>query len=343
MAQASTIPFRAAAARHRFSQVYVRPIVIGAPIDIDLNRVGYLCALKCHIYGTVTVGTAGTVTDGDAGNNYFPNISISSPQGDSPHAYSLRSLIDYNYRLHPGTSPLSDPSYAGINFGSATMQNVDMRFEIPVTLNDNLNFDTGMLMRQVSNNNFKLHLQAFTQADLIGAGSAAISASNLTIEIEELFYEAVNPAVVTPPDFHTIVRLREYAWNNLSTGDNFETYQPGPTLLDAIMRVQGNSVGDTANVNRIRLYANKQTNIDDRTGADIRSENYQHLGKAMRAGVFHLDYFDDVGIVNQSKGRDFLNTNDAAQLDFVFNLASGFNTTNSKIVALFRELVTLGV
>lgn len=342
---AAALPvFRAAATRHRYSQVYVVPVVLGSPISIDLNRVGYLSELRYHLFGTVTVSAAAAASDPDATSNYFPSIVIRSPQGDTPHSFSMRSILDWNYRLFPGVSPFTDPNFANFNPNATGAQAVDIRFIQSLSLNDNMNFETGMLMRQVSNNNFQLGLTVAQAGDLVGTGGSAISGTSLTLEIEEVYYEAVNPAVVTPPDFHTVVRLREYPWNNMASGgDNYNPYQPGPTVLDAMMRVMSNGVGDHADVARIKLYANKQTYIDNRTGDDIRAENYRHLGKALRAGVFHLDYFDDRGIVNQTSARDFLNTNDAAQLDFVLQTKSTFNATNSSMVALFRELVTLGV
>ncbi len=337
-----TIPFRAAAARHRISQVYTRPFVLGGIATIDLNRIGYLSELRININGTVTVaGTAAAASNPDATINYFPSIQIRSPQGDAPDSFSAKSLFDWNYRLFKVVSPASDPSFNNYNPTTLGAQPVNINYVLPLSLNDNLSFDTGMIMRNTPNNIFQLQLRFAASGDLQGTSTAIISATNLNVTVEEIYYDAVNPAVVIAPDFSTVVRLRESVYQNLAIGNNYIPYIPGPVLLEAMHIVNCNGVGDNVDVSRFQLVLNRTTYMDDRTSADIRAENYRVYAKAFRAGIHFFDYFDDSGEANVTRARDFINTQDASQVEFILNLAATANTANSNVTTMYRELVTL--
>jgi hypothetical protein len=358
-------PFRAAAARHR-NLAYTRPWPgMGQPLFQTLNRQGYLAALRFNLNLTVVptvVAAGGDVPDADTLNNFFPLIALKSPQGDYLWSASMRSFLDFNYRLRYGIKPVSDtitsgdidPTYVAINPASAASQVTNINFEIPISLNWGLNFETGLLMRQLANNDFTLQLNAANFTDL-ATGPAVGTAAHIffgapaitgNIFIEEEWYEAVNPNVVMPPDFHAIIKLRDQLYGGLvAGGDNVIPYATGPTLLDIISRVTSNNAADAtaSDVNYIKVVANKQTEIENRRGADIRRDNFLQLGKAMRLGIYHLDFFDDSDICNQTRARDFINSNMASQLDQVVNLVAAFNVTSSSVISFFRELVTLGV
>lgn len=358
-------PFRAAAARHKNGNAYTRAWTTGQPIYITLNRQGYLNRMFLNAALVVTVGTVDAGTDlPDYGtlNNFFPTIAIKSPQGDYIHSYSSRSLLNFNHRLHPATVPvtikgitntgITDPTFAGINVASATAQNININYEIPIGLNDGLNFDTGMLMRQVANNDFTLQLNCANFTDLYGLSATAGTVGHFTITsitgsifIEEEWYEAVNPQLVIPPDFHSIVKLRDQQFGPLVLGDNYIPYSLGPTLLDNLLMINTNNGADSsngANFNTIKMLVNKQVEIENRRGVDVRRDNFYHLIKALQPGVFHLDFFDDSDEVNVTRARDFINSNLASQLDTVINIATGTTLNNPVVVSMYRELVTLG-
>jgi hypothetical protein len=196
-------------------------------------------------------------------------------------------------------------------------------------------------MRNTPNNIFQLQLRFAASSDLQGTSTATIGAANLMVTIEEIYYDAVNPAVVIAPDFSTVVRLRESTFQNLAIGNNYIPYIPGPVLLEAMHIVNCNGVGDNVDVGRLQLLLNRTTYMDDRTSADIRAENYRNYAKAFRAGIHFFDYFDDCGECNVTRARDFISTQDASQVEFVLNLLGTANTANSNVVSMYRELVTL--
>lgn len=366
MATQALPTFRQAAARHKNGNAYQKSYVAGQPIYTPLNRQGYLNRMWLNFNGTVTVGTAATAGDiPDTGSliNFFPFISIKSPQGDYIHSYTARSLWEFQHRLHPATLPgaingqttagVIDPTFVGINPASASAQAVNVNYEIPIGLNDGLNFDTGMLMRQVANNDFVLQLTCAQPSDLYGpantlSGTAShftITSITGTIYIEEEWYEAVDPRQVQAPDFHSIIKIRDQVYAPLVIGDNYVPYSLGPTLLDAMHRVVLNLQGDTSGgtaLNYIKMLVNKQVEIENRRGADVRRDNFYHLIKSLPNGVFHLDFFDDSNEVNVTRARDFINSNLASQLDTVFNIASGTTLSSPYVSTTYRELVTLG-
>jgi len=365
---ATALPsFRQAAARHKNGNAYQRAFTPGAPLYIPLNRQGYLNRLWVNYNGLVTVGTvgvAGDVPDTASLINFFPLMAIKSPQGDYIHSYTSRSLFEFNFRLHPAVVPgailgqtpvagIVDPTFTGINTASATAQAVNINFEMPIGLNDGLNFDTGMLMRQVANNDFTLQLTCAGFTDLYGpnntlSGTAThftITAITGTVFIEEEWYEAVDPRMVAAPDFHSIIKLRDQIQSPLVIGDNYIPYSLGPTLLDMVHRVILNNQGDTTNgvaLNYLKVLVNKQVEIENRRGADVRRDNFYHLMKLLPNGVFHLDFFDDSNEVNVTRARDFINSNLASQLDTVINVSAGTTLVNAQVSTTYRELVTLG-
>ncbi len=359
--------FRQAAAKHKNGNAYTRTYVPGQPIYIPLNRQGYLNRLWVNFSGIVTVTTAavaGDVPDVASLINFFPIMAIKSPQGDYIHTYSARSLMEFNFRLHfgvvpsganglPGTAGIADPAFVGINTASATAQPVNLNWEMPIGLNDGLNFDVGMLMRQIANNDFTLQLSCAQATDLYGpantlsgtTGHFTISTITGTVYIEEEWYEAVDPRLVQPPDFHSIIKLRDQQTAPLVIGDNYIAYSLGPTLLDMVHRVVLNQQADTTNgvaLNYIKVLVNKQIEVENRRGPDVRRDNFYHLGKQLPNGVFHLDFFDDGGETNITRARDFVNSNLASQLDTVINVASGTALASPYVNSFYRELVTLG-
>jgi hypothetical protein len=340
------VPFRVAAARHRKSLQYtISPWVNSQRITIPLINVGYLAELQLYFALTQTIVT-GTVTDAaQANSNYFPFVGLRSPQGEYIWTSNSRDFFDFQYRLERSVTPSTDPSYAAPNYGSSSAQAVTFRLRIPVSLNDGQNFDFGLIMRQISNNQFFLDVQfANGGSDLVGAGSAVISSITGSVVVEEIYYDAVQAnSNVIPPNFNQYVRLRSITSPPLVNGQNDVRYDTGPIMVDALHRIINNGAADgtIANCQYIQFLANKGNEIDNRTGVRLAYDNTMHLGKALRAGVYHEDFMDDAGLVNQTKARDFINSNLAAQLDFLLQYG-GSPSGNSVIQSFYREIVTLG-
>ena len=89
------------------------------------------------------------------------------------------------------------------------------------------------------------------------------------------------------------------------------------------------------------MLANKGNEIDNRTGNRLAYDQNQHLGKSLRAGVYHEDFFDDSDAVNETTARDFINSNLAAQLDFFLQYAGTPSGTINQVQSFYREIVTL--
>lgn len=353
-AQAPTRTFRQVATRHRTTS-YVQSYTQGKPLYIQLNRQGYLSELRIKFEGTVTVGSAGSVTDPYATINYFPNIGLRSPQGDYLVSLSSRSLWTQNFRYRGNVydalpfgvslAGLQRPDAANFNPGSATAQAVDVSYILPIAMNLGENFDTGLLLTQIANNDFVLQLNCAAPGDLVGSGSAAITSITGSVYIEAVWFELVDPAMAQVPDIHTICRLRDTTTSPLIVGDNYISYQLGPVLMDEALVLFTNVTPDTsngANFNYIKKLANRQIEMENRRGKDIYRDQFIDFGKQLPNGVFWLNFFDDYSNVNVTRARDFINSNLAAQLDTVVNVASGTTLSSSQVTSIYRELVTLG-
>lgn len=355
MATAAVLPpFRSGAARHRTTS-YTYTYTPGVPIQIPLNRQGYLSELQIKVEGTVTLSGAGTVTDPYQTINFFPLIALRSPQGDYMVSLSSRSLYNFQNRFKPATldttpngvtlAGIQRPGAVTFNPASATQQSVDISYRLPISMNLGQNFESGMLLAQIANNDFYLQLNCGQNTDLVGGGTAVISAFALTVYIEATWFELVDPSQVTAPDLHSICRLRDSIYAPLVIGDNFISYQLGPVLMDEMLLLQTNIVGDSsagANFNYIKLLANRQIELENRRGKDIVRDNFYELQKALPPGVFLLNLMDDYDVVNVTRARDFINSNLAAQLDTVVNVATGTTLSSPQAVSIYRELITLG-
>jgi hypothetical protein len=353
-AQAPARTFRQVATRHRTTS-YTYAFQRGLPIYIPLNRQGYLAELRIKLEGTMTVGTAGTVTDPYATINFFPSIGLRSPQGDYLISVSSRSLWTQNFRYRDNTydtlpfgialAGVQRPDAATWNPGSATAQPIDISYIIPIAMNLGQNFDTGLLLTQIANNDFILQLNCASNTDLVGSGSAVITSITGSIYIEAVWFELVDPTQAQVPDIHTVCRLRDSNYSNLVTGDNYISYQLGPVLMDEALTIYTNVTPDTTNgVNfpYIKKLANRQIELENRRGKDIYRDQFLDFGKQLPNGVFWLNFFDDYSVVNVTRARDFINSNLAAQLDTVVNIATGTTLSASQVVSIYRELVTLG-
>jgi len=385
MAQA--IPFRAGACRHRKSLVYSLPFQAGQRVMLPLNNVGYLNELQIMLNLTVTFGSAvtvGTTTDDQAAaSNFLPYINLQTPQGEQVWTTNSRDIYDFQYRLFhgaqgalgiPSTAPplfasgnnaaqaqggpvAFDPSYAMYVLATTTAQSVIVRYRIPVAFNDGDNFDMGLLMRQISNNQFYLTLQMAQTTDLFGnatGGTFTTATVTGSVIVEEIYYEAVaSGGPVVPPNFTNIVRLRSAQTSGLVNGLNDLRYDQGPVLCDAFIRPMNAGVADTtgpgattnpSNIGYIQLLANLGNEVDNRTGYRLRYDNAEHLGKVLRPGVFHEDFFDDCGggtLVNVTRMRDLINSNAASQIDFWVQYL-GTPGAGSNLAAFYREVVALG-
>jgi hypothetical protein len=313
-----------------------------------LRRTGFLYELMLNISGTVTT-TAGTVIDAEALVNYLPSILIKSPQGAQIHAYSMRSLFDLNYRRNKVVTPRTDPSFANVAIGTSGSQNVNINLWVPLSINSGLNVKTGLLMRQIANNDFTLEMVCAATGDLVPAGGGtptfAFTGFTLNITVTERWCEAINPnAIVDPPKFNQIVKVRDQQTGPLMVGDNFVNYPIQPVLLEVMHRIVENGAASSTHLNFISLLADFQNLKEQRYVNEISEANFQHLGKALQAGIVHQDFLDDAEAVNETRSRDWINSLKASQLDFDINTTSAFTSNGNSVVSqMFRELVAMAV
>lgn len=372
MAQ-QAIPFRAGACRHRKSNVYSIPWASGQRVMLPLNNVGYLAEIQIWLQLSMTISTTLAPTDAQAlYSNLLPFINLQTPQGEQVWTTNARDIYDFQYRLfygaqgllgQPSAAPANasqggpvvfDPSFQNLTALTAGTYPISLRYRIPVSFNDGDQFDMGLLMRQISNSQFYLTLQMAAITDLIGSGTGAFSAFTGNMIVEEIYYEAVAVnGPVNPPNFTNIVRLRSNQTSSLVNGNNDLRYDQGPVLTDALIRPMNAGAVDTTaptnavqpgNLGYIQFLANLANEVDNRTGYRLRYDNAEHLGKVMRPGVVHEDFFDDTGggsAVNVTRMRDFINSNASSQLDFWVNYL-GVPGVNSYIAVFYREVVALG-
>jgi hypothetical protein len=338
--------YRTVAARNRQALSYSIPWVTGGRSTLQLKNTGYFAKAYLEILVALVVGTGGTVTDADgAQSNFLPFVGLKNPEGEYIWSTNSRDLVDFAYRRAPGTTPFGDPSYVAWTPATPGTYNVDLRIPIDVSMNDGFNFDTGMLMRSLSNQFFYIEVQMAATTDLVGSGTCSITSITGSINVEEVFYDAFNqnayPDVIAP-QFNELVRLRSLQSNALLNGQNDLSYAVGPTLTDAFFRIMNNGNRDATitNLTYIDVRSATAQSIDFRTGKRLAFDQYEHLGKALRAGVYHEDFFDDTSMVNATRARDFLNTSDTTMLDF-FVQYGGTPTGTSFVNQFFRELTAV--
>lgn len=340
------VDFKTEAALHRQSLVQSFDWSSGKKKTLRLDNVGYFNEGHLILDLTITVGTAGTVTDADvAQSNFFPFIGLRSPQGEQVWSTNSRDIYEKNYMLDKAVKPTSDPSSAAWNPASASAQTFHQHLRIPVALNLKRNFDFGMLMRQISNNQFMLDLTMANPTDLVGSGTCVITSITGTVTWEESYFDAVEEGSdVTPPSFAQYIRRRsQLEGNALANGINKVSYDCGPVLIDMFHRIINNGAADSSipHVGYIQVKANKGNEIVNRTGERIAYDQTMHLGQALRAGVYRNNFTDDTDAVGETTARDFINSNLAAQLDVNINY-TGAPTGTAEIMSYYDEIVTMG-
>lgn len=339
------VPFKQEAAQHRESLVQSFDWSSGRKKTLRLDNVGYLNEGHLILDLTMDVTTTGTVTDADAAqSNFFPFIGLRSPQGEQVWSTNSRDIFDKNYMLDKAVNPTSDPSHAAWSPSTAGNQSLHLHLRIPVALNNKRNFDFGMLMRQISNNQFMLDLQMANPSDLVGSGTCVVAISG-TVTWEETYYDAVEEGSnVTPPNFAQYIRRRsQLEGNALVKGSNDVKYDCGPVLIDTFHRLINNGTADAtiSDLSYIQVKANKGNEIENRTGERMAYDQTMHLGQALRSGVYRNDYQDDTDNVNETTARDFINSNMASQLDFFIQF-NGTPAGTAQIESYYDEIVTLG-
>jgi hypothetical protein len=360
MAQA--IPFRAGACRHRKSLVYSLPFQAGQRVMLPLNNVGYLNELQIMLNLTVTFGSAvtvGTTTDDQAAaSNFLPYINLQTPQGEQVWTTNSRDIYDFQYRLFHGAQgalgipsnapplfasgnnaaqaqggPVAfDPSYAMYVLATASAQSVIVRYRIPVAFNDGDNFDMGLLMRQISNNQFYLTLQMAQTTDLFGnatGGTFTTATVTGSVIVEEIYYEAVaSGGPVVPPNFTNIVRLRSAQTSGLVNGLNDLRYDQGPVLCDAFIRpMNAGAVDTTAPSNTAQPgtsvtfnsspTSRTKSTIAPATGCAMTTPNISARSSARASFTRTFSTTLAAGrSVNVTRMRDLINSNASSQIDF---------------------------
>ena len=294
------------------------------------------------VYATIDVTAAGTVTDARAAQtNFVPRLVLRSPQGEIIHATSSKDLADFGKRL----SAADIDNFAGkVVWNPATVgtYNVVFPFKIPIALNDGMNFTVGELMRQISNNFFYLDLTFASMTDLAGSGTVVATLSNMSIVVDEVYYDSVPVgANVIPPDFTEFVRYRSQQFAPLSSGQNVIAYATNPTLTDAMFRLvnAGAADGTIANLSYIETTTNFGTVIDNRSGFALARDNYLAYQKALPAGVYIEDFNDDFSIVNATQRRDWIASKNVANLQFNVQYAGTPVSGLNAVQVFFREIV----
>jgi hypothetical protein len=333
---------REAAARRKKSAVYAIAFNAGQPFNIPLRHVGYLSQLYLKFtLAVIVTGNGGTVDDSQDAENYLLNMQLQSPSSNSPHVLDLKNLIAQNYRNRFGVNPRTAPGYATWTPGTGATYNVQVRTRWPIALRGR-NFATGMIPRN-SQQEWMLSGRFCTAADLVGTGTAAVTFGAGTLEVAEEWYDAMTGLNAIPPDFLVGTRLRQITKQGLGIGENQQVYPtPGPTLLDAMLHTYLAKTSDHVDIARIRLEADGEYPFDDRTGTDIRDDNFEELGQQLPTGWFLENMYDDTQVTGESLGRDQVDATLYSQLIFFITVANGATLgASQKTDFVFRELVDL--
>jgi hypothetical protein len=321
----------------------------GGNWQIDLPPVGHLSAINLRVTGAVNFGASGAL--GVRGPwDLLKNIQLVTNGGVAEIVdISGYGLFTKNC-LDAGFNPADSDIYAA---ATASGDNTwDLRYRIPVSLNDRDEFWVGLMNLQTRN--LQVTLKG-TWADLTASGadiatldSGTGPAATVKLTAEYEYYEVGNPARIPqpgvpipglgyaiPPMYHRLLETRQTI---TAAGEQTVTLPQQGNLLRLIHTIIQNDAAVTyAGADTFRLLVNYQTELVRKSGWNMRYDMARTYLKALASHVFVHDFYNANAVPGMGDGRDVIPAQDISLVQSLMTLASAPSGTLNQIYTL-REL-----
>lgn len=340
------LPFRKGT-RQRHYKVGVVPYAASAQGQpLKLPQVGMLGRLIVQLRGTITYSAPGTVTD-EGPWNLISRIQLLTNIGAAV-VYDASGYGSYliDRTLARGWSP----EVAGGSGGGSATPNADiyafpvsgtaqafvLTYEMPVSVNDGGNFETGLINLQAPETSVQVQINFGALTDPASLVTAIVANAHVYYE----YYEIPNVQQYAMPPLALSRWLEESQAIN-ATGDNIYTVPRMGTLLNLIHGVRLNGARSDS-IDQLQIRFNKTDNpyTDERQWR--RVEERRLYGLAPNVGDYYWDFFHAYGDINKGDTRDAINTEALTTLESVLTVSAGATLgSNNNALRTVRRILQI--
>jgi hypothetical protein len=340
MAEKQLLPFRSGTRQRNF-KVGVIPYAAsttGTPLNIP--QVGMLSRIVAQLRGTITYSAPGTLTDqgpwsllsrlqlltniGSAnvydcsGYGAF-TIMRTITQGWSPDTAGFGASLAPNADIH--VFPLSGAAQAFV-----------LTYEVPVSVNDGGNFETGLINLQAPETRVQLVSQFGALLDPASLVTAVVA--NLHVYYE--YYEIGDLNTFALPPL-ALVRWLEENQSITAVGDNVYTVPRMGAVANLIHVVTLNGArSDSLDALAIKFNKTDQVYTTERQWS--RVEERRMYSVLPTTGVYYWDWFNAYGGVNRGDTRDTIDSESLTTLESIVTVSSGatLGSNNNNLKSIRR-------
>lgn len=351
MAQQEMKPFERGTRRRR-NTVTSLPYLENQQVDVLLPKTGILQRVRLAVFmqATASAATAFAATNWRGALGILPGITLETNQatqifqGDAWSARLISFLQPqrlYESSLVPDTLIIA-PAGAGVF-------NISFSLEIPVSLNDGLNWTLGALNLQSDDVEVRLKLTWGSFQNLFAVPGNISLISGLCIP-EYQYLDVPDPTQFALPDLRYIHKTSLSSQDILADGDTRYVIPRGNIYTRLIHQIIVNNAPATTFKPNIRPAGNVQTMqlllqqgvIDEKNfGYFLEMEQRRRYAQQLPQGVFVMDNLYDTDIPGRFEfGYNLLDSNAYSDIQQIFGLQ---NTVlgSSKIWTIRQELVEL--
>ena len=317
---------------------------LGSTVNYRIDKYGGLAGLMFWLYGTVTLGGAGTITNLGPWNlvnrfkltlNNNANVIVDL---DGFHCWSLAQTLLNTWgpagggNFTPNTVVYNAPVAMGANTWA-------IPYFIPISLNLGSDVLTGMINMQSQQANLVLSVTLVTTGTDVVSNFSSLS---LTGELHNIFYELRKGTEPPPLILCTSQQKTETV---TATGITKHEIVPQGDLYSLVMTAVLNSARNSANITDVQ-FRSSGSHYDYIMNPRMNHLKYeQDYQKPAPTGVFTFDFFHSMELPNWGDERDVIRTNNFTKLDALLNVASGATLGGSgtdRFEVIERRIIPLG-
>lgn len=308
---------------------------------VELPRVGMINRLFVQVRGTMTLSSAGALTDlgpFNLINRIKFNINIGSTtivDLTGYGAFLVSAIQERSFRPDRAgtgdTVPHPDNYAAPVASGANTWV---LSYIIPIAANQGANFDLGLLNLQAPEMRATVEITWGNPTDAATNATGFVGSAFISYE----YYEIPDPTIVKQPPL-VLVRTLQETQSITQTGDTIYTLPRMGTLLQLGHVVRANGARSDG-LDEFRIAFNKTDTILRYQRQILRLCNRLEYGSEYPVGVYMHDFWHSMGDVSTGDTRDAIDTEQLSTVESIVTVSSGTTLgSNNNFLDSIRKIV----
>lgn len=313
---------------------------LGGNLSLELPKIGFLASIVLIFVGSITYSSASTAA------NYAPysilknvKVSLNSSSVELVNASGFELAMHNAVSRQNGRMDQSADSdyYAYPASGSA--QNIRFGVEIPISLSDGINFETGLINLQAPELQANIDITFMNALTELGNNISGLTGN---VYAYYKYYEIPDPTKAALP-FVSLHKLISSEKSITSTGETKFEVPRGGFLLRMIHTLNIDGARSNA-YDYHELKFNQTESVDRMDKAWIKFNQRRNYGYALPTGVIVKDFMRAYAQAEESDYRDTINTERLTTLDSIVYVTDGTSLgSNNNSLRTLRELVQFPV